>query len=829
MDDLADFSAEAIDSTLQPKSKSTPAPIRNNNPGALMPGGKLAQYKSPEEGLAALDSNLQSYGKSGVNTLSGVISKWAPPNSNNTAAYIAHAAKVTGLDPNQPIDLSNPYTRHQISAAIVQHENGAKSLYQPTQASAPDQFADFNSSDIDKAISSEQALPQVHQAPANKPQPIKPAPTGDTGALNNYDNGGDLTHSGTRLAAHLVTGLGSTVAGGVKGVVKGTEAFVDKLFHGGTLAESRDAGVNAGANAVRQVQQDYTYQPKEGTASADLVRNFDTSSYNPLNWPSQVGSYAGGKLADVGLPALGAAANAGITVFGAPLAVKGLSKLSSLAKPSMPITEPVEPTFSQGSVSAPKPRYKINTDGTATLMEMPTSAPLQAKASATKPPVVKPEQLAQTSPELQNAVKSAQAKGVPIDQNVLARHVDAETLPVPMKISKGQATLDPVEISNELNSRGSRGALVSPEFLNQQGKALGQNLDAIRSNAAPNLQTTSPIEHGQVLVDAYKAMDAQRQANISQLYQNLKEANGGELPLDGQAFASNAQSALNKSYKSRYLPPEVAGDLADFSSGRKMNYQQFEELRTTLANEARKAERAGDGNRAAAVSIVRDQLEAIPMTNESSAIKPLADAARAAARERFQAIKSDPAYKAVVNDDVGMGESSPLADNFVQKYVVSGKRSNIAQMRQNLQGNDLAQQTIPASTIDFLRKQAKADVESGRFNSATYNDTLAKLAPKFDVLTDAKTAQQLQQVGRVAKYTSIQPKGSFVNNSNTLVGAASDVGKDLLRGYLNVKTLGASGVAEKVIKNVKAGNAAKEATAPGAGMTKLSDFSNSGK
>jgi len=40
----------------------TPAPIRTNNPGALMPGGKLAEYGSMEEGLAALDKNLASYG-----------------------------------------------------------------------------------------------------------------------------------------------------------------------------------------------------------------------------------------------------------------------------------------------------------------------------------------------------------------------------------------------------------------------------------------------------------------------------------------------------------------------------------------------------------------------------------------------------------------------------------------------------------------------------------------------------------------------------------------------------------------------------------------------
>ena len=51
-----------------------PAPLRNNNPGALMPGGQLAQYPDMQTGLAQLDSNLQSYGKQGVNTLAGVIS-----------------------------------------------------------------------------------------------------------------------------------------------------------------------------------------------------------------------------------------------------------------------------------------------------------------------------------------------------------------------------------------------------------------------------------------------------------------------------------------------------------------------------------------------------------------------------------------------------------------------------------------------------------------------------------------------------------------------------------------------------------------------------------
>lgn len=101
--------------------------MRNNNPGNLRPPGQstgFQQFATPEEGIAALDRNLQNYGTKGVNTVAGVISKWAPPNENNTAAYIDTVSKKLGLGPNDKIDLSNPYMRHALSAQIMLHENG---------------------------------------------------------------------------------------------------------------------------------------------------------------------------------------------------------------------------------------------------------------------------------------------------------------------------------------------------------------------------------------------------------------------------------------------------------------------------------------------------------------------------------------------------------------------------------------------------------------------------------------------------------------------------------------------------------------------------------
>jgi hypothetical protein len=140
---------------------NAPAPLRNNNPGALMPGGKLAQYPDVQTGLAALDNNLQSYGKQGINTISGVISKWAPPNENDTQGYIKDVSQRLGIPPNQKIDLSNPLHRQALSTAITLHENGPSGVFGSQQqaparqsgafAAAPPMGAQANANESQKA------------------------------------------------------------------------------------------------------------------------------------------------------------------------------------------------------------------------------------------------------------------------------------------------------------------------------------------------------------------------------------------------------------------------------------------------------------------------------------------------------------------------------------------------------------------------------------------------------------------------------------------------------------------------------------------------------
>lgn len=108
---------------------------RNNNPGnirfvgqkgAVMGEGGFAKFATPEAGIAAMQAQLKLYQGRGLNTISKIVSTWAPPGENDTAKYIADIAKMTGMDPNQQIDMNNPMQAGALISAMARKESGWK-------------------------------------------------------------------------------------------------------------------------------------------------------------------------------------------------------------------------------------------------------------------------------------------------------------------------------------------------------------------------------------------------------------------------------------------------------------------------------------------------------------------------------------------------------------------------------------------------------------------------------------------------------------------------------------------------------------------------------
>lgn len=105
----------------------------NNNPGNLKYAGqagaspgwfgsRFAHFGSTAEGLDALARQLQLYAQRGNDTISGIISKYAPAGENDTAGYIAYVAKALGVRAGSELDLNDPNTLAMLMKAIVRRE-----------------------------------------------------------------------------------------------------------------------------------------------------------------------------------------------------------------------------------------------------------------------------------------------------------------------------------------------------------------------------------------------------------------------------------------------------------------------------------------------------------------------------------------------------------------------------------------------------------------------------------------------------------------------------------------------------------------------------------
>ena len=86
------------------------------------------QFESVELGVRAADRTLTTYGKKHkINTVTGVIERFAPISDNNdTASYIAAVAKQSGFKPEEKIDLSDPQVRAKLLAPMALIESKYK-------------------------------------------------------------------------------------------------------------------------------------------------------------------------------------------------------------------------------------------------------------------------------------------------------------------------------------------------------------------------------------------------------------------------------------------------------------------------------------------------------------------------------------------------------------------------------------------------------------------------------------------------------------------------------------------------------------------------------
>jgi hypothetical protein len=407
-----------------------------------------------------------------------------------------------------------------------------------------------------------------------------------------------------------------------------------------------------------------------------------------------------------------------------------------------------------------------------------------------------------------------------VNTPVVMRHLEGDSLDIPVRLTKGQASGDVVQLSKEQNLRGSQSELAYR--FNEQNQLLVDNLQRRKELAAPDVYTTKTIESSQALIDEYKALDKNRNAAIDAKFTELRNKAGGELPVDSPVLLKNIDKQLRK----ELLLTDGQGisqyrELKALADSGTMTFDQYLSMRRNLS---RMSADAKDGNVRQAARIMVQELDKLPLSNETAALKPIADQARGLARERFEALKKDPAYKAAVNDAVS-------ADKYFDKFVINGVNKNINTMIDTLGRDSLGHQHIKAGTINYLSDKAGIIDGKNNFSQANYNKALKRLddVNNFGAIFDPESQMKLRTLGNVAAYTQFQPRGAFVNNSGTLVSYLANKAE---QGG-NLIGLGKFGIPAGTIvrQKLQAGKEkrfAKESLEPGAGST-LQDLTRQGQ
>jgi hypothetical protein len=121
-------------SSITGHNASDPRAVRNNNPlnlsympgqGAIGSDGRFGVYKTLQDGVAANSRQLMRYQDTyGLNTVNGIIHKWAPSSENDSDGYSRFVAGRLGVGINDSINLHDQGTMTKLVDAMAKRESG---------------------------------------------------------------------------------------------------------------------------------------------------------------------------------------------------------------------------------------------------------------------------------------------------------------------------------------------------------------------------------------------------------------------------------------------------------------------------------------------------------------------------------------------------------------------------------------------------------------------------------------------------------------------------------------------------------------------------------
>lgn len=381
--------------------------------------------------------------------------------------------------------------------------------------------------------------------------------------------------------------------------------------------------------------------------------------------------------------------------------------------------------------------------------------------------------IAQSSPELQAHVKTLNPRAVDIPSLETRSLEDKHGV----NLSTGQRTGNTSLYAQEWNKRGETSTL--GEHFNEQPKQFKAAFEnSIRRNA-PDIFETDPSSLGQIQINGLAAKDATRVQAIDAAYKDFRDRyvqsrqDAGlpvdkDFPVDGNSFLKNTESALKNELLQHDVPPAIKSLLDDIrEKNGNMTYNEFINLDKRLSAKTKE----GNGSERAAAFVIRKELQDVPLSPEASALQPFYENARGLAKERFDTIRTNPAYRAAIGEAADLKElastgESLRADKFHEKFVNKGSPESIRRMKAELADDPQALQAMTAGELRIAMRKAGLSTDIPDLNPKTLANYIQDNRRRLQEALGPEGMKDLLEMTALSSKVGMPKTGTF-NYSNS--------------------------------------------------------------
>jgi hypothetical protein len=408
-----------------------------------------------------------------------------------------------------------------------------------------------------------------------------------------------------------------------------------------------------------------------------------------------------------------------------------------------------------------------------------------------------------------------------------ARTAAAEKLPVPMRMTKGQATRDPVQLRREeLLAQTDEGKAIRNLHI-EQNRDLISNLENVRDRAAPKSMSLEDVgrrvageKSGKMSTEGALVMKETASSDrVSQAYQKARSSPEVNNPVNpkplidwltenGAAAASvpeiNSMAQMLKKFGA--VTTDASGQA---TAGRNLTMGEMEEVRKLAVKL--------DPNDGKAASHF---MKEIKRTIDASTEKAGGDLYKAARAERVRHAMEFEEPKAIAQllDSKSRTDRAVALENVWSSVVTKGSISDLDRVRSTLLKSEdrtirdagrKAWRDIVGNTAEYIKTEATKSVATDAAGSANISPAALKRAldrigdKKLDMIFGKSSADTMRQISRTAQDVKTMPPNkagsttvpNFLAVMDRIVGKVPIVGSTTMGAAKVVRDLGKSGTA----------------------------------